>query len=550
MTSKMTTPPMWLYDTTLRDGTQGEGINFSCEDKLRIARKLDDLGIHYIEGGWPGSNPKDIEFFQRAQGELQLRQARVAAFGSTCRAGVDPADDPQIQLLVDAGTPVITIFGKTWDLHVTEVLRTTLEENLRMIGDSVAYLKQHCDEFVYDAEHFFDGYKANPEYALATLKAAADNGADALVLCDTNGGALYWDVGHAVQDVRLYLNAIGYRGVLGIHTHNDGDVGVANALEGIRQGCTHVQGTINGYGERCGNSNLTSIIANLKLKMGVDCITDAELANLSSTAHFVAELANVKLSAHTPFLGYSAFAHKGGTHVNAVVKLEQSYQHIDPTLVGNQKRVVVSELSGKDNIAVKRDEYGLNGINREQERAVLQQIKELENHGYSFEASEASVDLLLRRAQPGYKKPFELIDFTTAVDNRRGRGLFSEATVKVDIEGHVFHEVAEGNGPVNALNLALRKALERFYPNLRTVHLADYKVRILDTHRATAATTRVLIDFSDGIDTWSTVGASANIIEASWQALSDGLEYALTGLNRNSGAVVQSEQPELAERAT
>ena len=550
MTSKMTTPPMWLYDTTLRDGTQGEGINFSCEDKLRIARKLDDLGIHYIEGGWPGSNPKDIEFFQRAQGELQLRQARVAAFGSTCRAGVDPADDPQIQLLVDAGTPVITIFGKTWDLHVTEVLRTTLEENLRMIGDSVAYLKQHCDEFVYDAEHFFDGYKANPEYALATLKAAADNGADALVLCDTNGGALYWDVGHAVQDVRLYLNAIGYRGVLGIHTHNDGDVGVANALEGIRQGCTHVQGTINGYGERCGNSNLTSIIANLKLKMGVDCITDAELANLSSTAHFVAELANVKLSAHTPFLGYSAFAHKGGTHVNAVVKLEQSYQHIDPTLVGNQKRVVVSELSGKDNIAVKRDEYGLNGINREQERAVLQQIKELENHGYSFEASEASVDLLLRRALPGYKKPFELIDFTTAVDNRRGRGLFSEATVKVDIEGHVFHEVAEGNGPVNALNLALRKALERFYPNLRTVHLADYKVRILDTHRATAATTRVLIDFSDGIDTWSTVGASANIIEASWQALSDGLEYALTGLNRNSGVVVQSEPPELAERAT
>ena len=544
--STVTTPPIWLYDTTLRDGTQGEGINFSCEDKLRIARKLDELGVHYIEGGWPGSNPKDIEFFQRAQGELELHQARVAAFGSTCRAEVDPVDDAQIQLLVDAGMPVITIFGKTWDLHVTEVLRTTLDENLRMIGASTAYLKQHCDEFIYDAEHFFDGYKANPKYALATLKAAADNGADALVLCDTNGGSMYWEIGEAIGAVQVYLASIGYRGVLGIHTHNDGDVGVANALEGIRRGCSHVQGTINGYGERCGNSSLNSIIANLKLKMGVDCVTDEQLAHLSEIAHFVAELANLKLPAHMPYVGNSAFAHKGGTHVNAVVKLERSYQHIDPTLVGNQKRIVVSELSGKDNIAVKRDEYGLNGINREQERAVLQQIKELENHGYSFEASEASVDLLLRRAQTGYKKPFELIDFTTAVDNRRGRGLFSEATVKVDVEGHIFHEVAEGNGPVNALNLALRKALERFYPSLRAVHLTDYKVRILDTHRATAATTRVLIDFSDGTDTWSTVGASANIIEASWQALSDGLEYALTGLNHNNGGMVQSDALEMA----
>lgn len=541
MTTMITQPRIWLYDTTLRDGTQGEGINFSCEDKLRIARKLDELGVHYIEGGWPGSNPKDIEFFQRAQHELQLQQARVAAFGSTCRAEVDPADDPQIQLLVDAGMPVITIFGKTWDLHVTEVLRTTLDENLRMISASTAYLKRHCDEFIYDAEHFFDGYKANREYALATLQAAADNGADALVLCDTNGGSMYWEIGEAVDAVQVFLESIGYRGVLGIHTHNDGDVGVANALEGIRQGCTHVQGTINGYGERCGNSSLNSVVANLKLKLGIDCVTDEQLANLSDVAHFVAELANLQLPAHMPFVGNSAFAHKGGTHVNAVVKLERSYQHIDPVLVGNQKRVVISELSGKDNIAVKRDEYGLNGINREQERAVLLQIKELENHGYSFEASEASVDLLLRRAQPNYKKPFELIDFTTAVDNRRGRGLFSEATVKVDIEGHIFHEVAEGNGPVNALNLALRKALERFYPGLRAVHLADYKVRILDTHRATAATTRVLIDFSDGIDTWSTVGASTNIIEASWQALSDGLEYALAGLNRNGSTVVQSE---------
>jgi 2-isopropylmalate synthase len=557
-------PPIWLYDTTLRDGSQGEGVNFSCEDKLRISRKLDELGVHYIEGGWPGSNPKDIEYYERARRELHLKQARVVAFGSTVKAHSDPAVDPQIRLLVDAQTPVICIFGKTWDLHVTEVLRTTLDENLRMIGASTAYLTAHCDEFIYDAEHFFDGYKANPDYALATLQAAAGNGADALVLCDTNGGSMYWEVGEIVRTVKSYLDRSGYRGVLGIHTHNDGDVGVANALEAIRAGATHVQGTINGYGERCGNSNLVSIIANLKLKMGIDALGDAQMAHLSETAHFVAELANLQLPSHLAFVGRSAFAHKGGTHVNAVVKLERSYQHIDPALVGNQRRIVVSELAGKDNIAVKRAEFGLQGLSKEQERRVLDRIKELENQGFAFEGAEGSVALLLRRLQPDYQPPFELLRYKVVVEHMNGKahnGLagvhtspaanggdlpalghssgiydptawFVEATVKVKVGGQIFHTAAEGNGPVNALDLALRKAILQFYPELAAVSLIDYKVRILDSHAATGATVRVLIESTDGHTTWSTVGASSNIIEASWQAMADGVEYALLGMHR------------------
>ena len=568
----MKTPPVWLYDTTLRDGTQGEGVNFSCEDKLRISRKLDDLGIHYIEGGWPGSNPKDIEFYQRARHELHLKQARVVAFGSTVKAGVDPADDPQIRLLVDAQTPVICIFGKTWDLHVHEVLRTTLDENLRMIAASSAYLKAHIGnhpggtgEFIYDAEHFFDGYKANPDYALTTLKTAAENGADALVLCDTNGGSMYWEVGEIVRTVKRRLDGFGYRGVLGIHTHNDGDVGVANALEAIRAGATHVQGTINGYGERCGNSNLNSIIANLKLKLGIDALSDQQLAHLTEVSHYVAELANLQLPTHMAYVGRSAFAHKGGTHVNAVVKVERSYQHIDPTLVGNQKRIVVSELSGKDNIAVKREEFGLKGLSKEQERLVLDRIKDLENQGFAFEGAEGSVALLLRRLHPDYVPPFELLRYKVVAYHTNGdthngvagaatrmvagdgipasngshghssfdpSAWFVEATVKVKVGGQVFHTAAEGNGPVNALDLALRKAILQFFPELERVSLIDYKVRILDSHSATGAIVRVLIESSDGHTTWSTVGASTNIIEASWQALADGVEYALLGLNR------------------
>lgn len=525
-----------LYDTTLRDGTQGEGVSLSCDDKLKIARRLDEFGMDYIEGGWPGSNPKDMEFFERAQKELKLRHAKVAAFGSTCKADVNPADDPQIGLLIQAQTPVVTIFGKSWDLHVTEVLRTSLEENLRMIRESVRYLKAHDKEVVYDAEHFFDGYRANPEYALSTLKAAIIGGADSIVLCDTNGGSLPWQVAEAVQTVRSEVLGIeegvtathhASRITIGIHAHNDSETGVANTLEAVRVGCNHVQGTINGYGERCGNANLISIIPDLQLKMGYELVAPDKLSQLSDLSHYVTELANLNPDTHQPFVGSSAFAHKGGTHVNAVVKYVMSYQHVDPTLVGNETRVLVSELSGKDNIAVKRKEFGLEGLSREQERAVLQQIKELESIGFAFESAEASVDLLLRRQRKDYQAPFQLIDYTANVESRAGRGLFSEATVKVQVGDEIFHEVAEGNGPVNALNLALRKAIQQFYPALRDVHLKDYKVRILNSESGTGAIVRVLIDSTDGERSWSMVGASTNIIEASWIALSDSIEYFL-----------------------
>ena len=531
----MTGTQILLYDTTLRDGTQGEGIALSCDDKLRIARRLDEFGMRYIEGGWPGSNPKDMEFFERAQTELKLKQARVAAFGSTCKADTDPADDAQVQLLIQANTPVVAIFGKTWDLHVTEVLRTTLDENLHMIGETVRYLKQHGKEVVYDAEHFFDGYRANPEYALATLKAAILGGADSIVLCDTNGGSLPWQVGEAVDIVMTELlgqpSPLAPRPsplahiVLGIHAHNDSETGVANTLEAVRHGCTQIQGTINGYGERCGNANLVSIIPDLQIKMGMECVSPEKLRGLVELSRYVSELANLNPDTHQPFVGQSAFAHKGGMHVNAVVKYGMSYQHIEPSLVGNETRVLVSELSGKDNIAVKRREFGLVGLSREEERAVLQQIKDLENVGFAFESAEASVDLMLRRARGEYRRPFELIDYTATVEHRAGRGMFSEATVKVKVGEHVFHEVAEGNGPVNAMNRALRKAIDNFYPRLRNIHLTDYKVRILDSASGTAAMTRVLIDFTDGERQWTTVGASTNIIEASWIAMSDSIEY-------------------------
>jgi len=512
-----------LYDTTLRDGTQGEGVNFSSGDKLRIARKLDELGVHYIEGGWPGSNPKDMDFFERAQTELNLNQAKIAAFGSTRKANTPVEQDAQVQMLLSTGTEVVTIFGKTWTLHVHDVLRTTLDENEAMIFDTVAHLKAHGKEVVYDAEHFFDGYKADPDYALRTLKAVERAGGDVIVLADTNGGSTPWEIEQIIQQVQQ----AGITTPLGIHTHNDGAMGVANALAAIKAGAVHVQGTINGYGERCGNSDLLAIIANLNLKMGIQAVTPEQLRKLTEVANFVSELANLAPDEHAPFVGRSAFAHKGGVHVNAMVKNPDSYQHIDPALVGNRMRVVVSDLSGKDNIAVKRAQMGLSGVTREQERTVLTQIKELEHRGFAFEAADASVELLLRRAQPNYKAPFEMIDFTANVEHRQGRGMFSEATVKVQVGEEIYHEVSEGNGPVNALNKALRKALEGIYPQLKEVHLVDYKVRILDTQMATAATTRVLIDFSNGAQRWTTVGASANIIEASWQALADGLEWVL-----------------------
>lgn len=538
-----------VYDTTLRDGTQGEAVSFTVSDKLRVARKLDDFGVHYIEGGWPGSNPKDIEFFERARHELTLAHARLAAFGSTCKADTAAADDPQIRLLLDAATPVVTIFGKTWDLHVLEVLRTTLTENVRMIADSVGFLTGQGREVVYDAEHFFDGLAANQDYALATLQAALEAGATSVVLCDTNGGRLPWEIEDAVRLARARFPQLGTTATLGIHAHNDGGVGVANSLAAVRAGCTHVQGTINGYGERCGNANLVSIVPDLELKMGYRCLPPGNLRKLTEVSNFVAELANLAPDHRQAYVGMSAFAHKGGAHVNAMVKVERSYQHIEPALVGNQKRILVSELSGKDNIAVKRAEFGLSGLNREQERQVLMRIKEMENQGYSFEGAEGSVAVMLRRIQPGYAAPFTLERFKVVVEHRQapangsadGGGqayaasdLTAEATLKVRVGGEVFHTAAEGNGPVNALDKALRKALLPIYPRLADVHLSDYKVRILDSQSATGAQVRVQIESAlrpqgaqAATHMWSTVGASTNIIEASWQALADSMEYAL-----------------------
>ena len=514
---------IYVYDTTLRDGTQREGISLSCDDKLRIAQKLDDLGVPYIEGGWPGSNPKDVEFFERA-GELNLAHAKIAAFGSTCRVGTDPAEDDNIQAMLDSGAPVCTVVGKSWGLHVKDVLKTTPEENLRIIKESVSYLISQGREVVYDAEHFFDGYKSNPDYAMQTLGAAVEGGAETVVLCDTNGGALPWEVAQVMLEIKAKFPDV----MLGIHAHNDGECGVANTIIAVDQGATHIQGTINGYGERCGNANLCSAIADLELKMGYNCLPEGNLPDLTDISHFVAEVANLAPDEHMPFVGQSAFAHKGGIHVAAMRRNVNSYQHIDPTLVGNQMRTVVSELSGRGNLFSKAEELELDVEDGQAVAAVLEEIKALEARGFSFEAAEASVALMLHRHKQDYEPPFELIDFSATVEHRQGRGLFAEATVKVCVDGEVFHTVADGNGPVNALDAALRKALLPVYPRLGEFQLADYKVRILDSDSGTAATTRVLIDTQNHHNRWSTVGASANIIEASWLALADSMEYGLS----------------------
>lgn len=511
-----------IYDTTLRDGTQREGISLSCDDKLRIAHKLDELGVGFIEGGWPGSNPKDAEFFDRAS-DTQWRTALIAAFGSTCRVRGGPDDDANVKALLDARTPVCTVVGKTWTLHVAEVLRTSLDDNLRIIEQSLAYLVAQGRRTIYDAEHFFDGYKADPIYALETLKAAARGGAETLVLCDTNGGTMPWELTEIVREVG---RALPHR--FGIHTHNDGECAVANSLAAIREGVVHVQGTINGYGERCGNANLCSIISDLELKLHLRCLPEGNLSKLYDVAHFVAEVANLSPDEHLPYVGKSAFAHKGGIHVAAMRRTERSYQHVDPAVVGNRMRVVVSELSGRGNVLSKAEEYGLDALGGDTVADVLGEIKQLESKGFSFEAAEASVAMMLKRQQPGYTPPFELIDFTVVVEHRLGRGIFAEATVKVRVDGEVLHTAAEGNGPVNALDAALRKALTPRFPALASFQLVDYKVRILDGSDGTGATTRVLIETHDGRRRWSTVGASANIIEASWRALADSVEYGLT----------------------
>lgn len=510
-----------IYDTTLRDGSQREGLSLTVNDKIRIAHLLDEFGVAYIEGGWPGSNPKDAEFFERAK-SLKLKNAKLASFGMTARPGTAPAADANLLAMLDAGTPVVTIVGKTWTLHVTDVLQTTLDENLRLIRESVAFIKANGREVIYDAEHFFDGYRADASYALATLRAAIEGGADSLTLCDTNGGTLPWQLEETVRAVRAVFPDASF----GIHTHNDGELAVANSLAAVRAGCNLVQGTINGYGERCGNANLCAIIPDLEIKFDLRCVPQGHLTRVSALAHAIAEIANLAPDEHMAFVGRSAFAHKGGIHVAAQRRNAMSYQHIDPALVGNEARVLVSELSGKGNVLSKAEELNLGDVENAGE--VLQQIKELEARGFHFEGAEASIELMLRRQQPDYRAPFEMLDFMAVVEHREGRGMFAESSVKLRVNGEIIHTVAEGNGPVNALDYAIRKALRPTYPAIDNFQLEDYKVRILDSNSGTGATTRVMIDTANHVQRWSTVGAGTNIIEASWLALADAVEYGIT----------------------
>ncbi len=515
-------PQVELYDTTLRDGSQGEGINFSVADKLRIAERLDAFGIHYIEGGWPGSNPKDIEFFAQAR-KRKFKNAKLAAFGSTRKKGVPVEQDDQVRLLIDANTPVITIYGKTSMLHVKEVLRCSPDENIGMIGDTVRYLKDHGKFVIYDAEHGFDGFKVDSEYALATWQAAEQAGADMVVLCDTNGGCLPGEITTITKTAIGKLNC-----KIGIHTHDDIGVGVANALAGIAAGAVQVQGTINGYGERTGNCNLTSVIPCLQLKLGKACLPAAALRKLKELSQFVDEIANLRHNPRQPWVGSSAFAHKGGAHVNAVQKLAASYEHIDPALVGNERNILVSDLSGRSNILLKARALGFKLPDDAPEtKAILNRVKELEHAGYEFEAAEASLALLIRGILDHHPELlFTVEDFHVTMRGNR-QASSNEATVKVRVGNAVHHEVAEGDGPVNALDGALRRALVKSFPRLKSVQLTDYKVRILDSATGTAAKTRVLIQSTDGKREWGTVGVSENIIEASLQALVDSMEYAL-----------------------
>lgn len=518
--------PVRIYDTTCRDGTQGEGISLSVDDKLKITRLLDELGVQYVEGGWPGSNPKDADYFRRVR-DLPLAHARITAFGSTCRVGSRPEEDVNIQALLSAETPVVTVVGKSSVAHVLDVLRTTLEENLRMIRESLAYLRARGREVIFDAEHFFDGYKADSEYALRTLGAAVDAGADTVVLCDTNGGSVPWEIEAITDEARKLLPA----GVsMGIHAHNDGGLALANSLAAVREGANHVQGTVNGYGERCGNADLCALIPNLDLKMGMAVLPWDQLARLTRLARTVAAIVNQPLSCQAPYVGKSAFTHKAGMHVSAMRRNPQSYQHLDPALVGNRSRVIVSELSGRGNLESKAEEIGIKNLEQGDLPGVVQQVKELEHQGFSFEGADASVEMLLHRARTDYHPPFEMLDFMVVVEHRKGQGVFAQAMIKVRVGGEIFHSAADGNGPVNALDRALRKALMPVYPHLSGFDLADYKVHILNGERGTKATTRVLVDMQNATRRWTTVGASANIIEASWMALADAVEYGLAAV--------------------
>ena len=512
-----------LYDTTLRDGTQAEDISFLVSDKVRIAQRLDELGVHYIEGGWPGSNPKDIAFFQEIK-NVTLKQAKIAAFGSTRRAKVTPEQDNNLQTLIQAEPDVVTIFGKTWDFHVREALRISLDENIELINDSLVYLKKHISEVIYDAEHFFDGYKDNPEYALQTIKAAEDAGVDCIVLCDTNGGTLPHEFPEIMAAVK---NAVSTP--LGIHAHNDGACAVANSLMAVSLGAVHVQGTMNGFGERCGNADLTAIIPALKLKMGQECVSDEQMQSLRVASRYVYELANLVPNKHQPYVGNSAFAHKGGVHVSAIQRHPETYEHIRPEKVGNATRVLVSDLSGRANILAKAQQFNINLDSKDPVTLeILEDIKNMENKGYQFEGAEASFELLMRKALGTLRHYFSVIGFRV-IDTKLKEGdkPLSEATVKVKVGGRIEHTAAEGDGPVNALDNALRKALEHFYPQLNDLRLFDYKVRVLPSGQGTASVTRVLIEVGDENARWGTVGVSDNIIDASYHALIDAFQYKL-----------------------
>ncbi len=511
-----------IYDTTLRDGSQREGLSLTVDDKLRIAEQLDHLGVPYIEGGWPGANPKDDEFFQRAAaGELQLKTATLVAFGSTRRAGGEAADDPTLQNLAGAHTDVVCLVGKSWDYHVTEALRTSLDEGVAMVRDSIAWLREQGKRVFFDAEHFFDGYKRNPEFALRVLHAAEEAGAEVLVLCDTNGGCLPHEAGRIVAEVVAATSA-----TVGVHFHDDGDCSVANALAGVENGATHVQGCINGYGERTGNANLCSIIPNLTLKMGIETIPADRLERLTAVAHHVAELVNITQDPQQPYVGSSAFAHKAGLHTSGISRARDAYEHLDPELVGNGTRFVVSELAGRSTLEFKAKELGLD-MDGPALSQVLDQLKTLEHRGYHFEAADGSLELLMRTATGWQQDFFEVESFRVITDHRENGTFVTEATIKVHVGEQRLVATAEGNGPVNALDGALRMAIGQAYPSLQSLHLTDYKVRVLDTNKGTGAVTRVLIDSTDGESSWSTIGVSENIIEASWQALSDSIVYGL-----------------------
>jgi 2-isopropylmalate synthase len=511
-----------IYDTTLRDGTQGESVAFSVQDKLRVAKKLDDFGVDYIEGGWPGSNEKDAEFFQRASTQ-SWKTAKIAAFGSTAHAKNAPDKDPNIQALLSAATPVITIFGKSWDFHVSTALRISLSSNCDLIRASIAHLKSKGREVIYDAEHFFDGFRANPEYALQTLRSAEEGGADLITLCDTNGGSLSNQIQEAIRRVQAVIHL-----PLGIHCHNDSELAVANTLAAVECGVVHVQGTINGYGERCGNANLCSIIPNLEIKMGKTALGPEKLQHLTNTSRFVSQIANLSHRKDLPFVGESAFAHKGGVHVSAVIKDAATYEHIVPEKIGNTRRVLVSELSGRSNLLYKAAEMHMDiAENEEKMKVALNRLKKLENQGYEFEAAEASVRVLMETALNGEKEFFTIDNFRVVTDMRRSGEVTSEATVKIRVGERFVHTVAEGDGPVHALDKALRLALSEFFEQLRCVQLVDYKVRVLEGSQGTGSKVRVHIQQTDGEENWTTVGVSENILEASYLALADGVRYKL-----------------------